>query len=171
MTKPQGHTLVELLVSLAILAILLSTAAPALSSMAESNKTTSAVNQMLGAIQYTRSSAVISHQQAILCPGQTACTNTSDWSDSVLIFQDRNGNERLDQDEPQLRHERLPDGYAWNWSSFRKLPHIIYQQDGTTQAANGTLTLCKKGKPLQQIVISLAGRVRQQTASSSALCH
>ncbi len=171
MINTHGHSLAELLVAVAVLSILISTATPAMTGMAQRNKTTYTVNQMLGAIQYARSSAVFARQNTILCPGQISCLETTDWGDSFLIFQDLNGNNRVDDNEHPLRHEQLSDGYSWHWSSFRKLPHIIYQRDGTTRAANGTLTLCKEGVPLQQIVISLSGRIREQALRPSATCN
>lgn len=171
MIKIKGHSLAELLVAMAIVGILLSTASPALSKMAEVGKTTYAINQMLGALQHTRSSAAFTHQNTTLCPGELDCLDTANWGNSLLIFQDRNSNKLRDSDEPLLRQEQLPDDYTWHWSSFRKLTHIIYQPDGTTLAANGTLTLCKKGKAVQQIVLSLSGRVRQQAPRANAPCH
>lgn len=171
MKKNHGQSLAELLIGLSILAILLSIAAPALSSMIESNEATHAVNQMTGAINQARSSAVFEHQTTILCAGKNDCARTTTWSDSLLIFHDRNSNNRLDNGEHALRHEQLPDGYSWQWSSFRKLTHIIYEQNGTTLAANGTLTLCKNGRPLRQIVISLSGRARQKPAGPDKTCR
>ncbi|MBB2495411.1 GspH/FimT family pseudopilin [Aquipseudomonas ullengensis] len=170
MKRIHGHSLAELLIGLSILAILLSTAAPALSGMIENNETTYAINQMTGAINHARSAAVFSHQTTVLCAGETDCSRTTTWNDSLLIFHDINNNSRIDNGESALRHEQLPDGYSWHWSSFRKLTQIIYEQNGTTQAANGTLTLCKNGKPRRQIVISLSGRVRQQAPRPEKTC-
>ena len=45
-----------------------------------------------------------------------------------------------------------------------------FEPDGTTRAQNGTFTLCKDGKPLHQVVVSLSGRVRSQLPTSQASC-
>ena len=171
MKTPYGYSLAELLIALSIFAIAASTAAPAMQQMVQNNERTYALNQMLALLGHSRSSAVFQRREAVLCPGQDNCRATPNWSGELLIFHDRNANRQRDPDEPVLRHEQLPEGYSWYWASFRKLDHIVFQSDGTARAANGTLTLCHKGQPQQQLVINVAGRTRRQPAEAGAKCR
>ncbi|WP_447589244.1 GspH/FimT family pseudopilin [Aquipseudomonas campi] len=171
MKKPWGHTLAELLIVLSILAIAASTAIPALSQTLEDHKRTAALNQMLGALDYSRSAAVFAHHNTVLCAGASNCNGSPVWSGHLTIFHDLNGNGRRDAYEPVLRQEILPEGYSWHWSSFRRLPHAIFEADGTSQASNGTLTLCKNGQPQKQIIINLVGRIRHQSPATEATCR
>ena len=171
MNKPYGYSLAELLIALAIFAITASAAAPAMQQMVRSNERAYALNQMLMLLGHTRSSAVFQRREAVLCPGRSDCQSTLNWAGELLIFHDHNANRQRDADEPILRHEQLPKDYSWYWASFRKLDHIVYQRDGTARAANGTLTLCYKGQPQQQLVINVTGRVRRQAADSEASCR
>lgn len=168
--KSYGLSLAELLIVLSVLSIAASLAGPALDRQVENQRRVQTLNQMLGILGYTRSSAVYERSATILCPGSSDCAGITHWSGDLLIFHDHNGNARRDADEPILRHERLPDGYSWRWSSFRGLDHIVFQPDGTARAANGTLTLCRNGQPQHQVILNVAGRVRHQAPAAGARC-
>ncbi|MDF3193915.1 GspH/FimT family pseudopilin [Pseudomonas sp. 1928-m] len=171
MKKLCGYSLAELLITLSILSITASITIPALKQLLEGQRKTQALNQMLGTLGYTRSAAVFSGLNTSLCAGQADCTGSPTWAKRLIIFHDVNANGRLEPDELVLREETLPDDYNWHWASFRKLPHVILEADGTSRAANGTLTLCKAGQPQRQIVINLAGRVRYQSPTTKATCN
>jgi type IV fimbrial biogenesis protein FimT len=171
MKKPCGYGLVELLIALTILAITASIAIPTLEQLLENQRKTQTLNQMIGALGYTRSAAVFSRMNTSLCAGQADCSGSPAWAQRLIIFHDINANGRREPDEFMLREETLSDGYNWYWASFRKLSHITFEADGTSRAANGTLTLCKAGQPKRQIVINLAGRIRHQAPTARATCN
>lgn len=168
--KSYGLSLAELLVVLSIFSVAASVAAPAVEQQLESQRRTETLNQMIGILGYARSSAAFDRRTAVVCTGTEDCADTPNWGGHLLIFHDTNDNARRDSDEPLLHHERLAEGYSWYWSSFRKLTYIVFQPDGTARAANGTLTLCRKGEPLYQIKINVAGRARYQSPASDAQC-
>lgn len=58
MQTHSGLTLIELLVTLAVLSILIAIAAPNFSNVSDSNKLTTETNNLLGALSYARSEAV-----------------------------------------------------------------------------------------------------------------
>jgi len=170
MKMPKGQSLAELLVAMAIILIIASISLPPLGAALRRTEDTQALNQMLGLIAFTRSSAVFAQHTTLLCAGQSSCSASADWSGNLLALHDYNDNGLADKDEPLLRLEPLPEQYTWHWRSFRKLAHMPYQPDGTSKAANGRLTLCRSGQPVEQIVISLAGRVRHQPPDAKAKC-
>ncbi|WPC04404.1 GspH/FimT family pseudopilin [Pseudomonas benzenivorans] len=171
MQKDRGLGLIELLVVLAILAIVLGLAAPSLHAQIIDQQRTATLNQMLGALQHTRSTAVYSREITSICSGTASCQSSKVWSRNLLIFKDANRNGTLDAHEHIEIQEKLAEGYTWYWGSFRNRPYLSYEGDGTTLASNGTMTLCRNGIPLNQIVISLSGRVRHQAAPQGARCR
>lgn len=165
-----GYSLAELLIALSIITLVSAIALPSMGQMIRDSENTKNLNQMLGAIGFARSTAVFSGGGTILCTGSAECSTTALWTGGLIVFHDLNGNGQVEPGEPALRNELILSGYSWHWKSFRKLPHIIYEPDGTSRASNGTLTLCFEGQPQRQIIVSLSGRVRHQNPDGGASC-
>ncbi|MBU0656368.1 MAG: GspH/FimT family pseudopilin [Gammaproteobacteria bacterium] len=102
--KQQGMTLVELMVTLAVVAILASVAAPSLSSMMENNRLTAINNQLFSAIFYTRSEAIKRSFPVTMCAkaADNTCATAADaaagagFEDGWIIFVDCNPDEVID---------------------------------------------------------------------------
>jgi len=170
MERMHGQTLVELMVCLLIGGIVLTLALPAFTSTLQRNQQTQAVNQLLGALHYARSSAVMGRKTIALCSGDAPCNPEQTWQNQLLIFNDLNKNGQLDNGEALLQQLPLSKGYSWYWSNFRSRPYMQFEADGTTRALNGTLTLCHADTPTRQIVINLTGRARLQAAPGNTRC-
>lgn len=86
----KGFTLVELMITLAVLAIVLSLAAPSFSSMLRDNRASTLGSELQGALQFARSEAVKRRQSVIICrsnAGGTGCANGDDWASGWLVRQ------------------------------------------------------------------------------------
>lgn len=83
----RGFTLIELMITIAVLAIVISIAAPSFTSVIQSNRSTALHHEVLGAIQVARSEAVKRRKDVIICrtEDQTACKDGADWSSGWLI--------------------------------------------------------------------------------------
>jgi type IV fimbrial biogenesis protein FimT len=107
-TVIKGLTLVELLVTIAVLGILLTIALPDLRSFVVSNRMSSDVNAFVGLVNYARSEAITRNQSVVICPkSDTAitCQNTQFWGQyEIQVFVDINDNgERNDPDDTLLK--------------------------------------------------------------------
>lgn len=170
MKSLHGHTLVELLFCLLIAGILLALATPTFVAIIERSRQAEAINQLLGALNYARTKAMMEHKIVAICAGITACEGHETWQGRILIFEDRNGNGQLDAGDELLRTVTMPEGLVWYWRNFRRQNHMQFQPDGTTRALNGTFTLCRDGAAKSQIVINLPGRARRRSPSENARC-
>lgn len=96
MRKSLGFTLVELMVTVAIVAILLSLAAPSFSSLLADQRLSGAANALLSDIGYARSEALKRGVNVTACPS-TNPTNANpscsgnDWSRGWIVFVDQDG--------------------------------------------------------------------------------
>ena len=81
-----GFTLVELMVALAVLAVLLGIAVPSFQSITNRNRLTAVTNEMLGAVQLARVEAVRRNARVVFCPttNGTACGGDN-WLRSIVL--------------------------------------------------------------------------------------
>jgi len=160
-----GLTLVELLVTLVIAALLMGLALPAFLELTAASRSTAALNQLIGSVHLARSSAVTHHATVTLCPGAgRSCFGRDQWHRGALLFLDRDGDGRVDDDEPVLR--RLPPvdgGGRIYWRSFRNRTYLRFVPRGYTQWQNGSFLYCPAGgeaRRARMIILNAQGRVR-----------
>jgi type IV fimbrial biogenesis protein FimT len=91
---PQGgFSLLETLIVIAIVAILLAIGVPSFRYVTQSNRATSEINGMLGALQLARAEAIKEGQTVSVCPstdGATCVVGATDWEGGWIIFSDSN---------------------------------------------------------------------------------
>ena len=161
----KGFTLIELLAALAIASILFGIGLPGVSSVMATNRLTSQINLLSGAVAYTRSVAIQNNQAAIICKSSngTECNVKAKWEDGWLIYVDKDDDRVLDTDKGDmvLRIQAPLIATTLRYKAFGPRGYIAYQPDGFTQT-NGTFTLCSKGKPelKKALILSKTGRLR-----------
>ena len=170
MKTSHGHTLLELLICIAVFIYLASIGIPHLAHLRQQMAERATTNNMLGALHYARGQAVFSRISTSLCNGELSCSSNTTWQNGLLVFSDPNANGQLDTGEVLLQKLAIPEDYSWRWSSFRSRTRISFANDGTTLALNGTFTLCYKTTPTRQIVVSITGRPRVQPPTPQARC-
>jgi type IV fimbrial biogenesis protein FimT len=161
-----AHTLIELLVALAVAIILAGAAVPSLQTVLQKQQMRAALNDLLGAIDLTRSLAIARGSVVLMVPADPAGTS---WEQGWTIFADRNANRRPDPGEERIAMQQaLADGLRLGsrFTSGTGAQYLAYNgagrscQAGNSQAARwGTLTL-EAGEHKRLIKINMLGRVR-----------
>ena len=85
----RAFTLIELMVTLAVLAIVISLAAPSFSNMLQENRLSALTNELQGALQLARSEAVKRRVNVAVCRSnadQSDCENGTDWAGGWLMM-------------------------------------------------------------------------------------
>lgn len=114
MKKLLGFTLIELMVVIAIVAILTTLAAPSFMQMIQSTTISGAVNSFLADTRYARSEAIRRGGSVVMCRSDTpevtdpncgtgSGTDGRGWQTGWFIFHDLNGDGDKDANEPVLR--------------------------------------------------------------------
>ena len=103
----QGFTLIELMVTVSVLAILVGLALPNLRSFLVSNRLSSDVNGLIGLLNYARSEAIVRNQSVVVCPktngAAITCEDTQFWGEfETQVFVDINGNNQRNSPEDVL---------------------------------------------------------------------
>jgi type IV fimbrial biogenesis protein FimT len=168
-TRETGFTLIELMVTIAVLGILLSIAIPNYQDMVLNSRITAQANQVITALNYARSEAVKRAAPATACStnGGTACSGSTNWSTGWLVFADANGSGTVDGGEAVLRVWPALGGS--NTLNAGAQQRITFTATGFATGFNDTFRLCdKRGTAdARAIAINAMGRayVKKVTAS------
>lgn len=94
-----GFTMVELMVTLAVLAILVTLAAPSFANLIYANRLAGAANDIVAALQVARMESIRRGQSVVICPSTdgVSCAGGS-WA-RMIVFSDRNGNRAVNVPE------------------------------------------------------------------------
>lgn len=162
-TRPRGFTLIEVLVTMTIAAILGTTAVPAFHSMLQRNKIASEINTFVTHLNYARSEAIMQSTRVVMCrsrDGKT-CQRTNGWHEGWITFADKNANRERDDDEVVLRVVAdYKDNGVLITSGRRR--RVVFQTTGFTPGTNATYTFCDPDYPefAKAIILSNSGRAR-----------
>lgn len=172
----KGITLIELIMTIAIVSVLASIAYPSLSDLRQAGATRAARSGLMVAISQARSTAIMQQRQVIACPSanQLACSRDLKWHHGWLVFVDENRNQERDETEALVAVGQATAGGVAILSS-RGRYQIRYQPDGTADGSNLTLTVCdRRGQTkASSLVMNNSGRLRSGTpspAQAAAAC-
>lgn len=175
-----GFTLIELMVTLAVLGILLGIAVPSFMSTMAETRVTTAANELLGVIQYARSEAIRRGVRVTMCktatPTANQCSNDThaSWTRGWVVFTDPDT-----QTPPQIDSQstllRQGGGQYASDLVIRGAPggatslYVSFTPDGVSKLMNGgflagTIRVCSTSSSLdndhraRDIVINSTGR-------------
>jgi type IV fimbrial biogenesis protein FimT len=100
-----GFTLPEMMVVIAIVAILLVIGVPSYKYVSNSYRISAEVNSLLGDAEFARAEAIKEGQQVVLCTSSTGttCGGLATWQVGWIVCSDLNNNGTCDAGEPVLR--------------------------------------------------------------------
>lgn len=174
--RSRGHTLVELVVALAIVAVLATIALPAFGKLIGRTRVQVARSDLEYSLNQARIAAVSRGLHVIACPSNDFgdCTPTTSWHAGWLLFADLDHDGRHDATEPVIATNQARDAGVGILATVGRL-RIDYRPDGSAPGTNVTLTVCDRAAgaaDASTIVVSPTGRVRhgQATPAAAAEC-
>jgi type IV fimbrial biogenesis protein FimT len=169
--KTKGFSLAELLIAIAIVAILATVAIPSFTTLQQNTQRRASVNNFWHAIFLARSEAIKRNSVVALCKSSntTRCDNTpGNWSSGWIVFEnlDRDSPAQLDNGEPILRIYNANPLISVTSSEGRQ---TFSFRPVTQSGVTGTITFCdtRGPKEARAIIISQTGRPRQSTKNAS----
>lgn len=171
----KGFTLIELMITLALSAIILAFAVPSFQDIIRNNRLTAHTNEFVAALQLARSEAIKRGTRITLCKsldGSNCASNSNGYEQGWIVFIDLDNDANVDVGEEIIRvHSNFEDNNMSLTGNSNVADYLSFVADGTTRLATGTangafqagtLTLCKTPKA-RQIIVSSTGRLRLAT--------
>lgn len=166
-----GFTLIELMLALAIVAILAAGALPMVGNALEAGRAQEARSNLLSSFVVALNKATVTGARTVLCPSTgDVCIDSAEWSGGWLVFIDKNGNRERDSDE-QIVNQQPGLGGKVRLRSTEGRKRIVFQGSGSNAGSNVTFTLCDGRGPAkaQTLVLSNTGRMRYGVPGSEAI--
>ena len=168
--SPQiGLTLPEVLITLVIVAVLLTVATPAMKSLIASQRISAIAREVHGSFMLARSEAVKRRTAISLCKttnGTTCSASGNDWDSGWLVFTDADSDGVLEAGDELIKvFAALPDDVSLVWNQGND---ASFDSRGQARLA-GTFSLCEPtptGDEVRELVLSLTGRLRVQEQGS-----
>ena len=164
----RGFTVLELLVSITIAAVLLSVATPNFTETIQNNRMVTQLNEAHAAISRARSEAIRRNTNVTICSSSngTSChRHDNHWHHGWMAFVDSDADGNPDGEEVLLFRGKLE---AKNRLVSSVDAPIIFSSSGLARSGAGTtLELCDKRGPsdARALIISPSGRPRLATDS------
>ena len=165
-----GFTLIELMVTISVAAILLALAVPAFQNLLISNRITAQTNDLVSDLAFARSEAIKRGLIVSACVANTplttppTCGAGTNWSSGWIVFVDNGTIGDATGDTIIRVHEALRGNNTLNSSGNN---FISYFPSGTIDATE-TFTLCHTATRGRTIVVSATGRVN--TTQTALVC-
>jgi type IV fimbrial biogenesis protein FimT len=167
--KQWGFTLIELMVTLAIIAIVVMIGAPSFNNLIARTRMTASINEFVTALNVARNEAVKRNVTVTLrkSDNKSSSKNGTNWEDGWDLFVDINGNgifedngtdpicetpnskDKTLPDSPNLEdcllktHQALLKGYTLRGNSNSTVNYVLYKSNGTIkQGTIGSFYLC-----------------------------
>ena len=165
LSRQFGVTALELMVTMAIIAILLATGVPAFKNYSWNLRMRSAIDMLQTDMNLARGRAISHNIQTIICPatGSSECSGISRWQDGWIVFTDINGDRQKQDGEPLLKHAGAVEFLTITSSVSRN--NLRFYPNGSAPGSNISILFCDKrgAEHANRIIVSNSGRIRVDT--------
>ncbi len=157
-----GFSLIELIVTLSVAAIILSIGVPGFQTIVQNNRMSADLNRLVTDLNLARMEAIKRGEDVTICKKNTAstdCDNASTWDFGWIVFNDPDRDGVVDADEEIIRvNAELDTGISLTYGNDR----ITYDSQGFSYGFAGSFVIsdARGGGYAKTRIISNAGRIR-----------
>ena len=166
----RGFTLIELMVTLGVSAIVLSLGVPGFQGLVRDNRMTTQYNYFVTILNIARSESIKRGIKVTVCKRSSAgnnCDNNTNWENGWIVFTDPDDNGTVDSGETIIRVQEALTGN----NTFRASPtrhRITYDNQGFAIGFNDTFVLCDdRGAYHAKAIVIDNGRIRRAIDSDN----
>lgn len=176
-----GFTLVELIVTLGLAAVLLGLGVPAFTDFIRNNRMIAVTNELVTALQFARSEAVKRNNNVTMCISTDGalCTGGASWEAGWIVFDDPNANASVDGSAIVRGHAEIGGGNTvrvtgGNVASFVSFNGNGFPRDVAGNIQTATFSICDSrgaaGGNARTVQLGASGRVRSSEVQGAVTC-
>lgn len=157
--RNKGLTFIELMITLAIAAILFATAAPSLRSSIQENRMVTQINELQASLSLARSEAIKRNASVTVCPRRDDGNCHGSWKNGWIVFVDDNANGSIDGAEILRVHGAISSDNILTFSQS----YVSYANTGLAEVGfSETFKLCdaRGAENAKGLIIGRSGRPR-----------
>ncbi|HEX5512760.1 MAG TPA: GspH/FimT family pseudopilin [Gammaproteobacteria bacterium] len=185
MGKEAAFTLIELLISIAVLIVLLTVGIPTLVDLTRDNRLIAVNNTLNAALQLARSEAIKQQRDVVLCKSDdgSKCVTTGTWDQGWIVFHDHDGDRQCDDPDGDLicadggRIVLIHNGIKTpeiviSGGHGNTGKRVVFTRTGFAIGYAGTFSICdSRGVAAARgLVLSMIGRIRQAGSGDNINC-
>ena len=166
----KGFTVIELMIALAVAAVLLLLAIPSFRTLTMDKRITTQTNDFISTLVLARAEALKRVSRVTVCKSVngTACAGSGGWEQGWIVFADADDDAIVDNGEAILQVRSTMDGDNTLLGSTNVANYISFVASGSPKLTSGafqsgTLVVCDErgaGEDARAINISVTGRSR-----------
>ena len=161
MAAARGFTMIELMVTLTVLAVLAVVAAPSFNEAILKSKLTGFANNFVASAQLARSEAIKRNSTVRVCRSADGltCATSGTWQQGWIVFNDIDNDGVVDSNETVIQVQQALSA-DYHFTEASSIYSIAFQAIGAGASA-ATLTLCRAtpvGSQERIIKVSATGR-------------
>ncbi|MEH6616959.1 MAG: GspH/FimT family pseudopilin [Porticoccus sp.] len=176
--RKKGFTLVELLITIALVAVISALAVPSFQILIKKHKISLEARRVLTTLHFTRMEAIKRNSLVSLCPSSDGldCSPDLNWMDGWIVFSDRGKRGELDHvldrvirvGDPAKKGNILYTTKHHKWFGYQPDGHSV----GSSGSGNTSFIICSPGGGIegQRVVVSLTGRPRVAAGIGNRVC-
>jgi len=166
----RGFTLIELMASVSVLAVLTVVGVPSFTQLLERQRIDAVTQRLEADLTLARTTALARRQPVIVCPrgGDGSCAPGLDWSGGWVVALEHPPHSGVAGEILWVQAAPGDSGDGMQVGATR--PLLRYRNDGTSSGSNLSIRLCLRGNLVAQHIVNNTGRARSQREAGDAPC-
>lgn len=158
--RKRGFTLIELMVTISVLAILMTIAAPNLQTLLQNSRLSSQASGLVGDLSFARAEALKLGSPVAVCASAdgATCSGATNWETGWIVFNDANSSSAVDGAETPLR---VTPALTGNNTMGAGRPLVRFSPQGYSVGFTTTFSACdsRGAASARSVVLNNQGRV------------